>query len=657
MRHRALVTAIGALALVVLVATGAGAGGASTAPSRLATFADCPAFGAYMRAHATPLVGRYGPDTAIAAGALPSAPPGKAGGARQAVDPEFSGTNVQEEGVDEPDSVKTDGRTLFVAGPGGVSAVDARSGRPKLLDTLALRPGASYELLLQGDRLLALSRQIAVPLPGRPTVASPILPAPVGSSLTEIDVSSPSSMRVVRTMELEGSYLAARLVGSTARIVVASAPLTMLPLLPSVGTGTDASKAAEQNRDTVRSASATSWLPRYTVRNAQGGATRSGRLVGCRDVLRPKTFGGVGLVTILTVDLARGLQPADSDALAASAEAVYASPTRLYVASRKPVGPARGPISAGGTAIHEFDISSPRETRYRASGLVAGVLLDQWSLSERNGILRVASTSLPVTTGGAQSESETSVTTLAERSGALVPIGRVGGLGKGERVYAVRFAGDVGYVVTFRQVDPLYTVDLSAPARPRVRGELELRGYSAYLHPLGGGLLLGVGQDATTDGRTLGTLASLFDVSDPAHPKRLDAFTLARTRSDVEYDHHAFLWWPRAQLAVLPVQTYQDRPFLGAVGLRVRRTGITEVGRVVHPALPGAERVGSPGTPITRSLVVGDTLYTISAAGVKGSSLATFADRGFASLPPGALGGPLPTPKLPPIPPTPPSPR
>jgi len=82
-----------------------------------------------------------------------------------------------------------------------------------------------------------------------------------------------------------------------------------------------------------------------------------------------------------------------------------------------------------------------------------------------------------------------------------------------------------------------------------------------------------------------------------------------------------------------------------------------KVGRVVHPALPGAERVGSPGTPITRSLVVGDTLYTISAAGVKGSSLATFADRGFASLPPGGLGGPLPTPKLPPIPPTPPSTR
>ena len=107
---------------------------------------------------------------------------------------------------------------------------------------------------------------------------------------------------------------------------------------------------------------------------------------------------------------------------------------------------------------------------------------------------------------------------------------------------------------------------------------------------------------------------------------------------------------------MLPVQEYLDRPFLGAVGLRVQRAGITEVGRVVHPAEPGAERVGSPGAPISRALVVGDTLYTISAAGVKGSSLATFADRGFVRLS-DDLGGPLPPPKLPPIPPTPPSTR
>jgi uncharacterized secreted protein with C-terminal beta-propeller domain len=634
MRPRVLVLAICALTVAGAALTGAAAH-AGAPGARLVPFADCRSFGSYMSAHALPYVSREGGIVGIAAGA-PSAAPGKSP-AGTAADPEFSGTNVQEEGVDEPDSVKTDGHTLFVASGGQISAVDVRSRSPRLLDTLRLQDGASYELLLRGDRLLALSRTIARPVPGPTVRVGSFLPLPVASSLAEIDVSSPTRMRVIRTMELDGGYLTARLVGSTARVVVASAPLVALPLLPSAG--------AERNRAVVQGADPASWLPRYTIRDARGVALRQGRAVECRHVLRPPRFSGVGLVTILTVDLARGLQPVDSDSLAADARAVYASPSSLYVATSEPWATAKGaPIVPDGTAIHKFDISSPTETRYHASGRVPGVLLDQWSLSERSGILRVASTALPVFTGGSQTESETSVTTFGERSGALVPLGRVGGLGRGERVYAVRFAGDVGYVVTFKQVDPLYIVDLSAPSRPAVRGELKMRGYSAYLHPLGDGLLLGIGQDATDEGRVLGTQASLFDVSDPARPTRLDTFTLGGTSSQAESDHHAFLWWPRTRLAVIPVQTYLDRPFLGAVGLRVRRSGIAEVGRVAHPGRPGIEPPGSPGTPIERSLVVGDTLYTVSAAGVKASSVATFADQGFARLPAREPTPPLPQP-------------
>jgi beta propeller domain-containing protein len=642
MRLRALVVAIAPLVVLGAALTGAAADARAPAPSRLTAFGDCRSFAGYMSAHALPLVGRYGPRVGIAVGAAPPVP-GRIADGQGAPGPEVSGTNVQEDGVDEPDTVKTDGRTLFVATAGRISAVDVRSARPKLLDSLRLAPGATSELLLHGNRLLALSRRIAVPVAGRETGAPTLLPVPVATSLTEIDVSSPGRLRVVRTLDLDGSYLTARLVGSTARVVVVSSPLVALPLLPSTGAG--AAGAATRNREVVRSAGATRWLPRFTVRNAHGAAVRSGRLLECGDVLRPPSFAGLGLVTILTVDLARGVQPLDSDALAADARAVYASPSSLYVATTEPWVPTqRGPIAPGGTAIHKFDISSPTETRYRASGRVGGVLLDQWSLSERRSVLRVASTSLPIAAGGAQAESETSVTTFAERNGSLVPLGRVGGLGKGERVYAVRFVDDVGYVVTFRQIDPLYAVDLSTPSRPVVRGSLDLRGYSAYLHPLGDGLLLGVGQDAGEDGRTLGTLASLFDVSDPAHPKRLDAFTLGRTSSQVESDHHAFLWWPRTRLAVLPVQTYLDTPFLGAVGLRVRRSGIAEIGRITHPGMTGVEPAGSPGTPITRSVVVGDTLFTVSAAGVKASALATFADRGFARLPGEEAGPPPPAP-------------
>src|SRR5207253_10361519 len=120
-----------------------------------------------------------------------------------------------------------------------------------------------------------------------------------------------------------------------------------------------------------------------------------------------------------------------------------------------------------------------------------------------------------------QSGGQSFVTVLAQRGDALASVGRVGNLGAGERIYAVRFIGDVGYVVTFKQVDPLYTVGLSDPEHPRVLGSLELLGYSAYLHPVGDGLLLGVGQAANEQGRTQGTQVSLFDVSDPAKPSRL----------------------------------------------------------------------------------------------------------------------------------------
>ncbi len=635
MRGRAVVLAIGALVVVCAAAAGAGAGSAAPSPSRLVAFDGCRSFAAYMGEHAVELVGRNGIGAVTREGGTA---PGNAPSA-----PAFSTTNVQEEGVDEPDSVKTDGRTLFVARSGRISAVDVRSGRPRVIDTLALDKDATYELLLRGDHLLALSRRNTVPVTRTGSI-SPIPPLPLKTTLTEIDVASPARMRVVRSMELDGGYLTARLVASTARIVVASSPITEFPLLPVNRAG-----AVARNRNLIRGASAARWLPDYTVRNARGAVTRKGTLVGCRDVLRPRPFSGLGLVTVLTVDLERGLEPVDSDALAADARMVYASPSSLYLATSemRAVTPRAGVTSAG-TGLHKFDISSPDETRYRASGRVPGMLLDQWSLSERNGILRVASTSVPVQTGGAATESETSVTTFAERGGSLVPLGRTGGLGRGERVQAVRFVGDAGYIVTFKQVDPLFTVDLSNPARPVVRGKLELRGYSAYLHPLGDGRLLGIGQDATETGRTVGTLASLFDVSDPSHPRRLDSLTLGQTRSQAEEDHHAFLWWPRTRLAVIPIQTYLDRPFIGALGLQIGRAQISEAGRLVHPGRPGLEPVGSPGTPIMRSLVVGDTLYTVSAAGVKASALGTFADRGFARLPFDPPGKP---PQPPPPPP------
>ncbi len=203
----------------------------------------------------------------------------------------------------------------------------------------------------------------------------------------------------------------------------------------------------------------------------------------------------------------------------------------------------------------------------------------------------------------------------------------MGGLGKGERIYAVRFLGDRGYVVTFRRTDPLYTLDLSDPTAPRVRGELKILGYSAYLHPVGEDRLLGVGQDATERGQAAGAQLSLFDVSNAAAPRRVAQAALGSGSStQAEFDPHAFLFWDPTRLGVIPLQRYSsgDQRFTGAVGFRVGRDALAEVGRLAHP-----ERQGAGVPPIGRSLVIGARLYTLSYDGLQAASLAGLVPVGF----------------------------
>jgi hypothetical protein len=507
------------------------------------------------------------------------------------------------------------------------------SAKPRLLDTLKLDAGLSDELLLDGNRLHVLSRGgwWALPLPA---MARQILPwRPAQSVVTEVDVSDPAHLKVLKTLTLDGSYLAARQVGHSVRIVVSSQVPRVLPYVqPTGSTAVALAAATAKNRAVVASAPASSWLPTYRL----GGRTRA--LVQCNHVRRPPVFSGLGMLTVLTVDLAKGLDPVDSTALMTDGRIVYASPDNLYVATEQwavrpdPASPTRASENVT-TQIHRFDISDPDKTQYRGSGTVPGFLLDQWSLSEWKGVLRVVSTETPAW-WGAGADSESFLTTLRATGDALSQVGRVGELGRGDRVYAVRYAGDTGYVVTFKQVDPLYTLDLSDAARPRVLGELTIPGYSAYLHPIGNDLLLGVGQDVDAAGHLQGTQLSLFDVSDLRHPTRLAQATLGLGWSEAESDHHAFLYWPKTGLAVIPFDQQ-------AVGFRVSRTGIARIGAVAHPN----------GAEIRRSVVVGPSLLTISGGGVLSSTLGTLADQGFAPFPV-AEPVPVPVPGPAPGPPT-----
>jgi uncharacterized secreted protein with C-terminal beta-propeller domain len=246
---------------------------------------------------------------------------------------------------------------------------------------------------------------------------------------------------------------------------------------------------------------------------------------------------------------------------------------------------------------------------------VPGYLINQYAMSEWNGRLRVATTTGSPWRGVTEERSESGVYVLEPVGRDLTTIGHVGGLGKGERIYAVRFVGPVGYVVTFRQTDPLYTVDLSEPARPLVRGALKINGYSSYLHPASDGRVIGVGRDADDQGRATGLQISLFDVADLNDPARVATYKLGNGYSEAEYDPHAFLYWPSDETLVVPLQTYRADGETGSGVLVLRLAGdhLDEVGQLKHPH-KGPDYDGRGA--IRRSLVIDQTLWTVSDDGV-----------------------------------------
>jgi hypothetical protein len=316
--------------------------------------------------------------------------------------------------------------------------------------------------------------------------------------------------------------------------------------------------------------------------------------------------------------------------------------------------------------VHAFAIAGRGPAEYQASGRVRGSVLDQFSVSEHDGMLRMATTVSPGWWGfsvpalredavvrPAPQRSESFVTVLERDGDTLVRVGEVGGLGPNEDIYSTRFVGELAYVVTFRRTDPLYVVDLRDPRAPVVAGELKINGYSSYLQLVGEGRLLGVGQDGTDDGRLTGFAESLFDVSDPTTPTRLAQFTVPDATSLAEQDHHALLWWPDTQTLVVPVESYgssragaMNRLVRGALVTSVTDAGISERGVISHPAtdvvdddwecppdaicLPRpvpSDRVVTPA--IERSLVVGDGLLTVSGAGVMVNDLGSLAQRSW----------------------------
>ncbi len=600
-----------------------------------------------------------------ASDAVAGAAPGAQATAEQGSGTDYSDTNVQEEGVDEADIAKTNGNLLVTIGSGRLNIVDTSTEVPVQLSSFVLpNDMESGQIFLNGSRVFILSYGYG-PLIGTKTEprapeSDPLFDtmpiATTRSVISEIDISNPSNPKVVATLSVEGTHISSRSVNGTARIVLRSSPTGVGFVSPQDINGAEA--ATEANREAVAASSLRNWMPYYRLTDQRSGdkTIREGQLVECNQVSRPNEFSGFDMLSVLTIDLSKPLALGDVTSVLAGGENLYASKDRLYVttnrydlpeasAASKTIDKTTAPApitSSATTEIHAFSIAGTEPTHYLASGRVKGRLHNQFSMSEHNGNLRVATTLdavfavEPVPGGLSQSnqpasQSESLVTVLALEDGRLNKIGELAGLGKTEQIYSVRFIDDRGYVVTFRQTDPLYVIDLSDPKQPTVSGELKIPGFSSYLHPVGENLLLGVGQDATEEGRVQGSQISLFDVSDPKNPTRTSQLSLGSGSSEIQYDHHAFLFWPKTGLAVIPHQSFgPEGPFIGATAATVQPgTGLIELGRTSQPTGDQDLWRGQ----IRRSMVIGNSLYTISEVGVEALDPSTLASKTWVAFP------------------------
>lgn len=622
----------------------------------------------------------YGGDGIMAAeasGSAPAASPraAEASKASTAGPSTHTTTNVQEVGVDENDTVKTDGRFVYAVSGQVVTIVKSWPvEEAAVVATIDLGEHVTPQsLFLRGDRLVVFSSisEPATPTKSRPSVRRHHYDAPprfAGTRVSVVDIADRSAPKVERQEDYEGWMNQARLIGSDVYLVFNSylqGPDGLWDLDQyGVKQPTRWLDEKEQRRFLARihpkvmkqvrakldATPLRDLLPEHRVVRGDGRIVARNAAISCQDLVR-SARPSTSILGVAHLDIDN---PNDHGAtgLFGDGWTVYASTENLYVAGTTwgwAWGAWWGTEEVQDhwykTQVHKFRMRGKNgQPEYAASGQVDGWLLNQFSMSEWGDHLRVGTTdwNIPGTTEGGNH-----LTVLAERDGKLVQTGAARGLAPGERIFSMRMVGDIGYMVTFRQTDPLYTIDLADPTNPRVLGELKINGFSSYIHPLGPDHLLTVGQDATDDGRVLGLHLQIFDVTDLANPRRIHHRRITEERwsswSPAMWDHHAFTFDAARKLLVLPVMSYQPEPFSGAMVLKADpNTGFEDYGFLTQESKTGrdfCERAfGGPNSDyrstcepysllyqvaIQRSIIVDDYVLALSALGLTAHPLRT----------------------------------
>ena len=523
-----------------------------------------------------------------------------------------SETNTQVIGVDESDLMETDGDYLYMLSDGELVIVDLGSPDDPSVAARVEFDQAIESMYLAGDRLTLISKGFEGKF-----------------SVTVLDVANRNAPMLVQQTTFDGYLYDSRVIADKVYLVIRDYSCC-LPRPETIPIEEDASdgdatqpryryETKEEYRQRVEEQWADYVVSKYTCQDVSGEVIDGGWITEPTDIYKPRESEGLSsLSTIAVIDMASD-EPGPTDSISVptgSISAVYATTESLYLLGAVTYGSYgdwiawKGPRSD--TIINKIDLTDDSGLQWVASGKVVGRVLDQFFVDEHDGLLRVATTQNHV---GAD-EQQSNLFVLEQNGSALEVIGSVEGLAPGEQVYSVRFLEDQAYVVTFRDTDPLFAIDLSNPTNPEVKGELEITGFSTYLHAIEGGFLIGLGRDADAQtGDFQEPQVSLFDVSDLRHPELVDRLKIDAAvfrLQDIFSDHHVVAYYPESQILTVSIadvatgslaghtKTYVNDLFVFHVDTTGATAGLELLGRIEHDA------------SVLRSVQIGDRLISIS---------------------------------------------
>lgn len=590
--------------------------------------------------------GGWGVDTAGE-----SAPSNDSAGDSRQEGVDYSGTNNQESGVDEADLVKTDGYHIYALNGNRLHIYAVpQFGMLQPTSETKVEGHARQMLIDKASNHAVVFSYINVGTlpkdhPLRAAVGYTDLHdddddwywrSPWVSKITVFDMADRANLRLKKEVYFEGYYQTARKVDSSVRVSsYASIDRRELwdwwKLLEQHGAAVTKNIVA----DRIRALSLADLTPQMYVREPDGAFRTEGLTnADCRGYYRPYDSHARGFSSLISFDLLGSAVSWDADHVVSNYATFYSSKDRIVLAEAAhawwwywdyPEDPDQ-------LNVHVFDSSRPGKSTYIGSGRVEGMLSDQFAIDEHEGAIRLATTTNLLwrwwnDDGDERPEPENHVWVLEPDGAKYSIVGHVGGIAKGERIMSARFLEKKAFIVTFRNIDPLFTIDLRDNTEPKLVGELKVPGFSTYIHPLGEKDLLTIGVGGDDNGANWRTTVSLFDVSDFANPKLGTSLPIEAEQgwgwSEALFEHKAFQYFAPKKLLAIPQSTYENSgpygyryisklevievdPALGANGLR-RRGAIDHTG--YYMADPDKYWYY---TDIRRSIFMGDYIYAIS---------------------------------------------